>query len=130
MDLIADIKPQNSTVEIKHPVTGEATGLVIELRPMHDPAVKAVQKRIGDRRLKQAARNKALTTDELENNTSEMLAATMIGWQWKGDASFNGKKLEFTPGNVAVVLAVDWIAGQIDEALGDNSRFFVKSGTN
>lgn len=128
MDL-GTIRSQNSTVEIVHPGTGKKTGLILELRPMHDDAVKRVTNSIKDHRLKLAARNKNFKAEELESGRFEILSAAIAGWSWGKDddgkeASFAGEQLKYTPVNVRRILEIDWIADQVDEALGDTGRFF------
>lgn len=121
MDIFS-IKPSTATVDIRHPATQEPIGLTIRLLPMSDKAVKAVQRRNANELYR--ARGMKITAEKAEANRLDILVAAVEGWEWSGDASFNGEKLECTPENVRKVLKVDWLREQVDEALGDDASFF------
>jgi hypothetical protein len=122
---ISTIAPVGRPIEIKHPATHQPTGLVLHLLPFTDPKVKAVQRKITNARLNR--RNQKLTAEQIEANSIEIAMAAVSGWEWKGDASFNGQKLAFDRDNLRTVLSVDWIRSQVDEELGDESGFFEAS---
>ncbi|MGP2493505.1 hypothetical protein ACTDI4_17980 [Mesorhizobium sp. PUT5] len=121
MDLAA-IKPNTSKVEIIHPGSGDPTGLVIEVMSQESPAVRKILRRQTDRMIKR--RGKKMTAEQIEEDAIERLAASVVGWEWKGNAAFGGKKLDCTPENVATVLGVSWIKGQVQEAVADEAEFF------
>ena len=121
MDLSA-IKPVTIDVRIQHPGTGVETGLVIKIASRQSEAVKTVTRRHLDKHI--ARRGKKMTIDDLETQNTEILTAAVTGWEWNGDASWGGKKLELTPENVAEILAVEWIRRQIEEATADEADFF------
>lgn len=121
MDL-AGIKPSTVDVEIIHPGTGEATGLVITVKSTEDDSVKRLQRSQINRRLK--SRDKKLSVEKIEEESNAVICAAVAGWTWGGDAKWNGKKPEFTPENVAEVLAVEWIRKQVKTVLDEEADFF------
>lgn len=121
MDLAA-IKPTTSKVEILHPGSSDPTGLVIEVTSQQSPAVKKVLRRQTDKLLKR--RGRKTTAEQIEEDHIERLAASVVAWEWKGEAAFHGKKLDCTPENVAAVLGVSWIKEQVAEAVADEAEFF------
>lgn len=122
MDL-STITPSTLKVEIRHPGTGEPTGLVIECVSLQSEQVKRVQRSITDKVLR--SRTRKLSAEQIEENAVEVLAAAVVGWEWRDGATWaGGKTLDFSPANVRVVVGVDWLRKQIDEALGDESAFF------
>lgn len=140
MDILA-IQPTTITVDIKHPATGAPIGIQIECVSLEDDRVKAVERVIKNKALR-GGRN-VMTAERIEDNTINLLAAAVVGWKWEKPliSPANGKKpavygdqpdLEgdanpaFNRINVGKVLAVGWIAHQIDTALGDEAAFFTK----
>lgn len=123
MDL-SNIRPATVEVEVKHPGTGLPTGLVLECTSLEAEAVKRVQREITNKALRN--RNRKPTAEQLEANAVDMMGAAVIGWKWNGDATWGGKKLDFSPANVRLVIAEGWLRGQLDEALGDEAAFFEK----
>ena len=121
MDLSA-IKPATQKVEIIHPGSSQATGLVIEVTSAESDPVKRVSRRHLDMMIRN--RGRKMTADKAEEHMIEKLAAAVVGWEWEGDAAWGGKKLEFTPGNVSLVLGTEWIRRQIDEVVSDEAGFF------
>lgn len=121
MDLL-NIKPATQKVEILHPGTGERTGLVLEVTSMEADAVKRVNRRQMDKALR--SRAKKMTAAEIEANATERLSAAVVGWEVTGTANLGGQKMDFTPENVATVMALDWLRRQVEEAIGDDAAFF------
>jgi hypothetical protein len=122
MDL-SSIKASASTVEILHPATSEPIGLTIGLRPSTHPAVKEVVRRFTNDNL--SFNKKKLTAEKLEAHNLERLVSATESFAWSGDASWGGEKIEATPANVRTVYTkAPWIKDQVDEALGDQARFF------
>ncbi|WP_379069369.1 hypothetical protein ACHMW4_03930 [Mesorhizobium sp. UC22_110] len=140
MDILS-LQPGNISVEIKHPATGAPIGLTIECVSLEDDRVKAVERQIKNRALR-GGRN-TVTAEKIEDNTVEILAAAIVGWKWERPllAPAVGKKEavygeqpnldgdenpQLTKINVSKLLAVSWIAKQVDTALGDEAAFFLK----
>jgi hypothetical protein len=121
---IGTIKSGNTTVKIKHPASMEPTGLEIELRPMFSPEVKAVTRRIKDQALKLGQRGKTFTSDDIDKNTTDILVAAVANFKFTGDAKWHGETPKFDQKIVREMVAIDWLAAQLDEALGDTSSFF------
>lgn len=122
MDLSA-IKPDTLPVEIRHPGTGLRTGLVIECSSLESDAVRRVKRKHMDASLRM--RNRKPTASELEDRMLDIYCASVVGWQWNGDAAWTGgKKLDLTPENVRAVVSTPWIRKQIEEAIEDDQAFF------
>lgn len=118
----ADIKASTARVDIRHPATQEPTGLVVWLKPMSDPALKAIQRRFTNEALRH--RGMKLTAEKADANRTDILVAAIERWEWNDEAEFNGEKPELTAENVRKVLKVEWVRDQLDEALGDEAAFF------
>jgi hypothetical protein len=116
MDL-SSIKPTTIDVDIKHPASGEKTGLVFKCISPQDPAAAVARRQLSDK-----ARKKGVVS---EADSVDFMAALVVGWTWGGDATWNGQKLDFTPANVKTVLDHPWVRSQVDEALGDTAAFFL-----
>ncbi|MDX3975795.1 terminase large subunit [Shinella sp.] len=95
-------------------------GNVVDFRFVEDH--KRVQRKTANQRLK--TREKKLTIEKIEEDNTAIICAAIAGWTWGGDAKWNGKKPEFTPENVAEVMAVDWIRKQVKIALDEEADFF------
>lgn len=126
---ITQIKPLTVDVVILHPANNKPVGLTITVKAMEDDGVKQVQRRIADRRLKLGAKGQNFKAEDLEENAIVLIVAAAISWDWTEDAdgeigSFNGEQLDFNGVNVRKVLVVDWIRSQVEDVLGDTSRFF------
>ncbi|MGB3898192.1 MAG: hypothetical protein WA973_06525 [Mesorhizobium sp.] len=126
MDILA-IQPSTISVDIKHPASGASIGLTVECVSLEDDKVKAVERAIKNRALR-GGRN-TVTAEKIEDNTVELLSAAVVGWTWADGLTLGDlKSPPLTKPNVAKLLAVGWIAKQIDTALGDEAAFFSKSG--
>lgn len=124
MDILS-IQPSTITVDIKHPATGALIGLQIECVSLEDDRVKAVERVIKNRALR-GGRN-VITAERIEDNTIEILSAAVTGWKWAPDLTLGDlKDPPLTKANVSKVMALGWIAKQVDSALGDEAAFFTK----
>lgn len=119
---IATVVPQAREVPILHPATEAPIGLVIKLLPMSHPKVKAVSQRIRNSRV--TARKLKVTAESLEAEGVEVMVSAIEGWEWQGDATFQGSKPDCTEANVRAVLKLEFIRQQIDRELGDDAAFF------
>lgn len=116
-------------VEITHPVTSKPLGLTVRVASFNSERVKAVQRRIANRSLKDNKRNpkKSATVEELEEASNEILASAVIGWT---GFELKGKPLECTRENVLSVLNnpdLWFIRDQIDKAADDVTAFMMAS---
>ncbi|MBN49994.1 MAG: hypothetical protein CMN85_10665 [Spongiibacteraceae bacterium] len=120
---ISSIKANARPVEILHPHTEEKIGLRITVLPESDPKVKKVQREITDRQL--GKRKLKLTAAQLEAQSFELLVAATDGWDWYGDADFEGEKPEFTEENVRKVYKkVVFIRDQVKAEFDDRESFY------
>lgn len=118
---ISSITPRSRKLDVRHPATKQKIGLQLDLRPDTDPAVRDVVRKQTNERL-QGERPDA---ERLEANRLDMIVAAVSGWDWQGDANFEGKKPSFSEPSVRQVLTrLPWIRDQIDIALGDSAAFF------
>lgn len=126
---IAAIKPVSERlIDILHPFSGEKLGVSVSLMSYDDPRMKRVRRSITNRRLHLDARGKHFKAEEIEENNHDLCFNAMTGWNWEGDATFNGKKPEFNKPNViAVFTELPWFRDQIDEAIADEKAFFTAS---
>ncbi len=120
---ITNIKATSRKVEIVHPETEERIGLRINLLPDTDPKVKKVQRAVQDKQF--AKRKLKLTAAQLEANSFEQLVAAVDGWDWYGEADFNGEKPEFTEDNVRKVLEqAVFIREQLMDEFNNRESFY------
>lgn len=127
---IATIVPTTRTIDILHPATKEPIGLRIDLRPESHPAVREAVRKITNDRLNLRGK---LSAERMEANRLEVLIASIDGWSWEGDTTFEGEKLAFAEPNVRKVLKkLPWIRDQVDIALAETEEFFrtAESGAN
>jgi hypothetical protein len=122
---ILSIKPETLDIEIRHPATGAPIGLTISCVSMESDEVKAVERKIKTRALKNRGQ---INADILEANTIALLSAAIVGWLWAPDLTLGTlSDPPLTDANKSALLAVPWISKQIDAALGDDSAFFQQS---
>ena len=127
MDILA-IQPNTIMVEITHPKTGASIGLSVECVSLESDAVKAVERQIKNAALR-SGRN-VMTAEKMEKNTVAILASAIVGWTWAEGLTLGSLSApQLTSENKAKLLAVPWIAKQIDAALGDEAAFFATSGS-
>jgi len=124
MDILS-IEPQTITIDIKHPSTNESIGLSVECQSFESDAVKAVQRAIANKTLRNGRNTQ--TAEKLESNSIAILAATIVSWKWAEGLTLGDlKNPPLTPANKEKLLAVSWISRQIDTPLGDEAAFFKK----
>lgn len=116
-------------IEITHPVSAKPLGLKVTVASYQSERVKAVQRRIANRSLKDNKRNpkKSATVEELEEASSEILASAVLGWS---GFELKGKPLECNRENVLSVLSnpdLWFIREQIDKAADDVTAFMPAS---
>lgn len=121
---IANIKPQERTVEILHPSTGEKIGVRVSVMSITDPRLKTLKRRIQNEKNKLEQRGKFFKAEDVEANQNELLASAITSWEWY-DAEFKGKKPEFSKETVQIVLTeLEWFADQIATEISDEKAFF------
>ncbi|TCV66277.1 hypothetical protein [Neorhizobium sp. S3-V5DH] len=122
---------QVSDLEIIHPVTGQPTGLVVGVRSYRSEAVKRVQRRLGNAAMLANKRNprKAGTIEEVEEKTTEIVAASVAHWNMTN----GGQPVPATPESVMKILSDPryfFIAEQIDARADEDARFMTPSPKN
>jgi len=131
MDL-KDLTPKSDTieVEIKHPITGEAlkndddTPMTITLHATHSKDYKSVMHEQTNRRLKAASATGRvdITSEELEENTLEVLAKATKSW----NLTFGGEKPELTVDAAKKLYTeVFWIKDQLDGGISNSMGFMM-----
>ena len=116
-------------IDILHPTTNAKTGLKVKVASYQSERVKAVQRRIANRSLRDNKRNpkKTATVEELEEASTEILAAAVVGWS---GFELKGKPIECNRENVLSVLNnpdLWFIREQIDKAADDVTAFMPAS---
>lgn len=139
---LADVKPVERTIEIKHPGSGADLGVKVTLCSVDDERLKKIRRQITDKRLKLERSGKSFDADDLERNRLEIRLASMVAWEWynptgvKGDDGYDEEAMPswkddlpvFNRKNVSEVLSeLSWFADQVDEALGETDAFFKNS---
>lgn len=125
MSDLSELRSGTRVVAIKHPKTGAPTGVEWELRALDSTEAQAAKRRITDRRNKLSMKGKTFTAEEIEANAVELLASCSVGWTWRDDADWKGKKPDFNAVNVRAVLeGAPFIRLQLSEALDETEAFF------
>lgn len=122
MSDLNSIQPKNRQYEIVNPATEEPIGLIFTLRPPSCPEVKRFEKNWTDQQLRK--RGQKLSADGIENRNIGRVVASVEGWEWRGDANWQGSKPEFTQEKLREVLKVDWIFNQLNEEVANEQAFF------
>jgi hypothetical protein len=129
MDLTSLKMLTSTIVEIVHPDTLEPLGITITLASPDSAKVKAMRDERVNRRLQAMAKGRSKTVptvDELESEALAMLVAATL--EWSG-IEIGSAELDCTPENVRNIYAdpaFAWLRKQVDEAFGDQVRFFQK----
>jgi hypothetical protein len=133
---VQEIAEKGTTVDIKHPYSGESIGMEVDIVGLDSEASQAMIRRQRNRALDRQAKRKTITPEEQDQEAIELAAAITKAWRsWpdneaKEDAEvketvpWNGEDLKATESNaIKVYRKHRWIAAQIIEAAGDRSRF-------
>ena len=81
MNDIANIKPNEQTLEILHPSSDEPVGIRVTLMSPDDPRMKTIKRKITDFNLQKQKRGKVLKAVEVEDNEIALITATLTGWE-------------------------------------------------
>jgi len=111
-------------LEILHPVTGEKTGLVVQVASYRSERVKRVQRRLGNAAIREGKKNpkKVGTVEEIEERTNEIVAAAIVGW----NMTKGGEPVPCTPEKIIEVVSDPryfFIAEQVDKAADEDATF-------
>ncbi len=122
MNDLSTIVAAERVIDINHPVNGTATGLRLTLLPETHPKVREAARKALNDRLQGKGK---VTAETIEESRLSMLVASIGGWEWKGEATFEGDKPDFTDTNLRkVIQRLPWIQDQIDQELGERAEFF------
>lgn len=115
-------------VEIRHPVTGAATGVFISVLGKDSDTYRSILRGMADERLKRQAMGKAddSSLDKLEKRNIEALAAVTTGWRTGDNPAviLNGEELPFTAANARRVYeALLPVREQVTEAINNLENF-------
>lgn len=109
-------------IDIKHPATEAPVGLRITLLPDTHPKVRAASRKALDDRLQGKGK---ITAAKMEQGRTDMLVASVGGWEWQGDLTFHGDKPSLTDESLRKVLKeLPWIGDQLEVELGNRAEFF------
>lgn len=125
MDLTSLKSQETTEIEIKHPVTGEGTGVFITVAGLDSVLFRAARREQLQELIN--AKSKAIKTEvdfnKAEQDDINLLVKATVGWKGVEE---KGKPVEFTPENVArVYFEYAIIKEQVEKAIGDRSLFFV-----
>lgn len=127
---LSSIKPSEILLKILHPATGKYIGVTVSLMSITDERMKPVLNHIRNEKLRLEARGKNFKAEQIDENGVDIAFRAMTGWVWEkdddgDDATFHGKKPEYTPANIKAVLAeLPWFKSQIDTKISEEKDFF------
>jgi hypothetical protein len=109
-------------IDIKHPATEQPIGLRITLLPDHHSQVKAASRKAVNDRL--ISRGK-VTAEKMEAGRTDMLVASVGGWEFQDELTFHGEKPAFSEQALRKLFKeLPWVAEQVDLELGNRAEFF------
>lgn len=122
MTELTTIVAAERAIDIKHPATEAPVGLRITLLPDTQPKVRAASRKALNDRLMGKGK---ITAEKMEQGRTDMLVASVGGWEWQGDLTFHGSKPALTDEALRKVLKeLPWISGQLEVELGNRAEFF------
>ena len=132
--------PSERMIEIVSPGTKSPLGIRITIMHIDDHRLKNLKRKLQDERQRREQRGKILTAETQDENLSEVIYASMLGWEWYNPTglndkvkgynpekmpNFDGKTPEFTKASVfAMFEKIPWFRDQIGEAVGETESFF------
>lgn len=121
---ISTLVPNERIIEIKHPANDEKLGIRVTIVSLNDNKTKQIRRQFINKRLELEKKGKSFKADDIEENETDLLIASMTGWDWY-DAEFHGEKLDFNESNIKKVFReLPWFKDQISEAVSDEKAFF------
>jgi hypothetical protein len=120
------IKTIDRDVNLTHPKTGEELGLVFHLRAPDSDEVKDINRTWQNKRLQPKNRNKAITSEELENVTNNRIKAAVKGWTWTDkDLKLNKEQPKYSKQELHKMLKdFPWIREFLSDECEDVTAFF------
>ncbi|RKH05073.1 hypothetical protein [Corallococcus carmarthensis] len=125
-DLSSLIHHDTLTVDILHPVTGQPTGMQVEVAGMDSPRYRDATRSLIDRATASAPRAGRRARQEvprdMEADALELLVSCTVSWTGVME---HGAAVPLTPDNARrLFTAHPWLRRQVDEAVGDRASFF------
>lgn len=131
MSDISQIGYVERTVAILHPATKEPIGVSVTLMSPDDKRMTRVKDKITNERLSLESKGKAFKADQVKANRNLILFTAMTGWEWEGEANWDGEKPDLTPKNVNDVFdRAPWFMKQVDDAFSELESFFTEANPN
>ena len=127
---ISTIGAHDREVELEHPGTEKGLGWFFSLRSLYSEEVRKADRDIQSKRLAQMSRGRkgqTITPEQIEDSTEKKILASVSGWKFEGDASFNGEKPEFSASKLREIIRDPrhaWIREFLDREIGDLDSFF------
>lgn len=123
---LSTLVPSERTYTMRHPATDEPLGIVVSLVSLDDDRLKAVKRKIADKRVHLEARGKRLSAADIDANTNEIIFAAMTGWTWSDGAEWRGNTSPtFDKTTVLDVLnTLEWFRNQLSAEVTAVDRFF------
>lgn len=118
MDLFEALTPKPSRLEIKHPVSGEGTGLFLDLVSASDHRVKAAERAYIDECRASGGK------PEQDALARRKAAAAVVGFEFTGEASWKGKKPQFSEAIRDELMQVEKVYEQVIIHMVDDRNFF------
>ena len=115
MDL-GTLIPVERVVDVLDPRNGNPTGLKLTVAHDSDPRVEKAQRKLWDE-----ARESGNVDD---GRGLRAVMAHIVGWEWTGEANFNGERPEFTTEKLAEVCAVPAVGVAVYKAVTDEAGFY------
>ena len=109
MDL-ASLTPIEKRFNVKHPRTGEPTGMILTLGCMHSPKIRAAVRKINDQIIRHGADMDPAKEVELD---AALVAAHITDIEFEGEANWHGKKPAYTPELAREVCSLQAIKDQV-----------------
>jgi hypothetical protein len=119
-----------ATLSVVHPVTGEPTGIEIDLHGMDSDVYRAHERKVANRRLSRAAKRGGakialtLSAESIEAESLDALVVCTKGWRGLLEA---GAEVECTPENARRIYGdgrYRWLRDQVNAFVGDREGFF------
>jgi hypothetical protein len=125
-DLSSLIRHDTLTVDILHPISGEPTGMRLEVAGMDSPRYRDATRTLIEKSTASAPRAarqaKKAAPRDMEADALELLVACTVSWTGVVES---GAAVPLTPDNARrLFTAHPWLRRQVDEAVGDRASFF------
>ncbi|WNZ59904.1 hypothetical protein QEG98_28280 [Myxococcus sp. MxC21-1] len=121
-------RSDTTTVEILHPVSGDATGMKVVVHGVDSPTYREADRALRNRRLhklQHSGRASKLTAEDTDKDGLELLVRCTAAWEGFRE---NGEPLPCTKDNARRVYEEHpWLRRQVDAAVTDAASFFASS---